>query len=128
MKKFCHISLSVLLSMMLLFIGSGVNFMRCAHTGTVTLMSPFGSDAMDGMSCDMNADCMTMEHIELSPTSMAQTITYDFQVLQPLIAALPNLVAEWLEPVVHEKADFFFPQVWKGPPRDYLNLLRVLLI
>jgi len=128
MKKFCHISLSLLLSMMLLFIGSGVNFMRCAHTGTVTLMSPFDSDGIDGMSCDMNADCMTMEHIELSPTNMAQTITYDFQILQPLIAILPSLVAEWLEPMAQKATDIFIPPVWKSPPRDYLNLLQILLI
>ena len=65
---------------------------------------------------------------ELSPTDMAQTVTYDFHVMQPLLAILPSLVAEWLVPVEHKAVCQFVPQVWKSPPRDYLNFIQVLLI
>jgi hypothetical protein len=128
MKKFSHICLSLLLSMTLLFIGSGITITRCAHTGTLKVMTVFNSNSMGNMSCDMNASCMTTEHFELSPTNMAQTVTYDFHVMQPLLAVLPSLVAEWLAPTEYKAVSQFVPQVWKSPPRDYLNFIRVLLI
>ena len=128
MKKFSHICLSLLLSMTLLFIGSGITITRCAHTGTLKVMTVFNSNSMGDMSCDMNSSCMTTEHFELSPTNMAQTVTYDFHVMQPLLAVLPSLVAEWLVPIEHKAVSQFIPQVWKSPPRDYLNFIRVLLI
>ena len=128
MKKFSHICLSLLLSMTILFIGSGITITRCAHTGTLKVMTVFNSNSMGDMSCDMNSSCMTTEHFELSPTNMAQTVTYDFHVMQPLLAVLPSLVAEWLVPAEHKAVSQFVPQVWKSPPRDYLNFIRVLLI
>ena len=128
MKKFSHICLSLLLSMTLLFIGSGITITRCAHTGTLKVMTLFNSNNVGDMSCDMNASCMTTEHFELSPTNMAQTVTYDFHVMQPLLAVLPSLVAEWLVPAEHKAVSQFVPQVWKSPPRDYLNFIQVLLI
>lgn len=128
MKKFSHICLSLLLSMTLLFIGSGITITRCAHTGTLKVMTVFNSNSMGNMSCDMNASCMTTEHFELSPTNMAQTVTYDFHVVQSLLAVLPSLVAEWLVPTEYKAVSQFVPQVWKSPTRDYLNFIRVLLI
>ena len=128
MKKFSHICLSLLLSMTLLFIGSGITITRCAHTGTLKVMTVFNSGAMDDMSCNMNSSCMTTEHFELSPTNVAQTDSYDFHVFQPLLAILPSLVAEWLVPMENKAEVLFTPEVWKSPPRDYLNLIRVLLI
>lgn len=128
MKKFSHICLSLLLSITLLFIGSGITITRCAHTGTLKVMTVFNSNSMGNMSCDMNASCMTTEHFELSPTNMAQTVTYDFHVMQPLLAVLPSLVAEWVVPTERKAVSQFVPQVWKSPPRDYLNFIRVLLI
>lgn len=128
MKKFCHISLSLLLSMTLLFIGSGVDFMRCAHTGTVKMMTALNSNDMGDMSCGMNSDCMSVEHVELSPTNAAQNVHYDFHVLQPLLAMLPSLVAAWSEPVENKAVVQFVDVVWKSPPRDYLNFIQVLLI
>ena len=128
MKKFCHIMLSLLLSITILFIGSGVTITRCAHTGTLKVMTVFNSGGMDDMSCNMNSSCMTTEHFELSPTNMAQTVTYDFHVFQPLLAVLPSLVAEWQVTTENKVEVQFAPEVWKSPPRDYLNFIQVLLI
>ena len=128
MRKFCHIMLSLLLSMTILFIGSGVTITRCAHTGTLKMMTVFTNGAMDGMSCGMNSDCMSIEHVELSPTNMAQTVTYDFHVFQSLLAVLPSLVAEWLVTTENKAEAQFAPEVWKSQPRDYLYLLQLLLI
>ena len=131
MKKILHILLSVLLSITILFIGSGVNFMRCAHTGTVRIMTAIGGDGMGGMDdmdCSMSSKCMSVTHIELSPTITAQSVTYDFHVLQPVLAVLPCLVAEWLQTETCKSLVQPVIVVWKSPPRAYLNLIRVLLI
>lgn len=128
MKKCCHIMLSVLLSMTILFIGSGVTITRCAHTGTLKVMTVFNSGAMGDMSCGMTAPCMTVEHVELSPTNMVPTVNYDFHVFQPLLAVLPSLVAEWLVMTENKAEVQFASAVWKSPPRDYLNFIQVLLI
>lgn len=128
MKKFTHILLSLLLSLTLLFIGSGVNVMTCAHTGAVKMLTVFSNGAMSNMSCSMNSPCMTVEHFELSPTNMAQTVSYDFHVIQPLLATLPSLVAAWMMPTENDVEGQYYPDVWKSPPRDYLNFIQVLLI
>lgn len=128
MKKFCHIMLSVLLSVTILFIGSGVTITRCAHTGNLKVMTVFNSGAMGNMRCSMSAPCMTVEHVELSPTNLAQTVTYDFHVFQPLLAVLPSLVTEWQVTTENKVEVQFAPEVWKSPPRDYLNFIQVLLI
>lgn len=128
MKKTCHIGLSLLLSLTLLFAGSGVTIIRCAHTGTVKVMTMLSSGAMGNMSCGMTSDCMTVEHVELSPTNMVQTCDYGFHVFQPLLAVLPSLVAAWLTPIENKAEVQFVAEVWKSPPRNYLNFLRVLLI
>ena len=73
-------------------------------------------------------DCLTVEHIQLSPTLTAQTTTYDFHVLQPLLAVLSSLVAERLVHTESMAVNQFIPQAWKSPPRDYLNLIQVFLI
>lgn len=136
MKKFSHIVLSALLSMTLLFIGSGVNFMRCAHTGTLTMMTVFNSGVMGSMNgggmgnmnCGMTSGCMSVERMELSPTNVAQTVDYDFHVFQPVLAVLSSLVAGWMAPIENKAEVLFTPEVWKSPPRDYLNFIQVLLI
>ena len=94
-------------------------------------MTMFSMDAMGGMgdmNCGMTSSCMSVEHVELSPTNVAQTDSYDFHVFQPLLAILPSLVAEWLVPMENKAEVLFIPEVWKSPPRDYLSLIRVLLI
>ena len=128
MKKSCHIGISLLLSILLLFIGSGVNILHCTHTGAVRIMSVLGSEEMHDEHCNARSCCMTMEHVELSPTDMAHAVTYDFHVVQPVLAILPCLISEWLQPTIH-KTDYRYARVaWKYPPRDYLNFIQILLI
>ncbi|MBO4841103.1 MAG: hypothetical protein J5524_08625 [Bacteroidaceae bacterium] len=128
MKKSCHIGISLLLSILLLFIGSGVNILHCTHTGAVRIMSVLGSEEMHDEHCNARSCCMTMEHVELSPTDMAHAVTYDFHVVQPVLTILPCLISEWLQPTIH-KTDYRYARVaWKYPPRDYLNFIQILLI
>ena len=131
MKKCLHIFISVLLSVNVLFIGSGINIMRCAHTGTVRVMTAIGDNVMNNMGdmeCTLTSSCMSMTHVELSPTVIVQQVTTDFHVLQPILAVLPCLVAEWQHPTVCRSFVQPIHVVWKSPPRDYLNFIRILLI
>jgi hypothetical protein len=131
MMRVLHILLSVLLSVTILFMGSGITITRCSHTGTVRVMTAVidsGMGDMDGMGCSMSSPCMSVTHMKLSPTDAAQTVTFDFQALQPVLAVLPCLVAEWLQPTPAKATVRPVFAVWKSPPRAYLNLIRILLI
>ena len=126
MKKCSHILLSVLLSMTILFIGGGVDIVQCSCTGMAKVV-PCGMEVED-KGCAPDEGCLTVEHVHLSPTLTAQTITYDFHVLQPLLAILPSLVAEWIQPATCKAMVQPIYVVRKIPPRDYLNFIQVLLI
>lgn len=126
MKKYCHILLSVLLSMTILFIGAGVDVVQCSCTGMAKVVL-CGMEVEDN-GCAPDEGCLTVEHVQLSPTLTAQTITYDFHVLQPLLAILPSLVAEWMQPTTFKAMIHPIRVVWKSPPRDYLNFIQVFLI
>ena len=126
MKKCGHILLSVLLSMMILFIGAGVDVVQCSCTGMAKVVL-CGMEVED-KGCTPDEGCLTVEHVHLSPTLTAQSIIYDFHVLQPLLAILPSLVAEWMQPTTCKAMVQPIRVMWKSPPRDYLNLIQVLLI
>ena len=126
MKKSSHILLSILLSMMILFIGGGVDVVQCSCTGMAKVV-PCGMEVED-KGCTPNEGCLTVEHVHLSPTLTAQTITYDFHALQPVMAILPCLVAEWMQPTTCKALVQHVYMAVKSPPRDYLNLIQVLMI
>ena len=126
MKKFSHIILSTLLSMAILAIGVGVDVVRCNCTGMTKVV--FSGTDVEDRDCTPNEGCLTVEHMQLSPTVMAQTVAYDFHVLQPVLSILPSLLAEWLQPVISKSMVQPIHVVWKSPPRAYLNLIQVLLI
>jgi len=83
---------------------------------------------VEDKGCTPDEGCLMVEHVQLSPTLTAKTLTYDFQVLQPLLAILPSLVAEWMQPTTCKALVQPINTVWKSPPREYLNLIQVLLI
>lgn len=126
MKKCSHILLSVLLSMTILFIGAGANIVQCSCTGMAKVVL-CGIEVED-KGCTPDEGCLMVEHIQLPPTLTAQTISYDFHALQPLLAILPSLVTEWMQPTTNKAMVQSIRVMWKSPPRDYLNLIQVLLI
>ena len=83
---------------------------------------------VEDKGCMPDEGCLTVEHVQLSPTDMAHAVTYDFHVVQPILAILPCLISEWLQPTT-DKTDYRYARVaWKYPPRDYLNFIQILLI
>jgi hypothetical protein len=131
MKKALHILVSLLLLMTILFIGNGINIIRCAHSGTVEVVTAIGNSLThhsEDNCCSIRSKCMTVTHLELSPTVTNQQVDTDFHIFQPLLTILPDFSTEWLLSVVWKPIVQSVYRLWKSPPRDYLNFICILLI
>ena len=126
MRKSINILLSILLSILIVWIGSGIMTMVCEHTGNVSL-----AQQMEKKNCK-NSDakhCMKMQIKTLSPTNTAQTVTHQFHPVQ--LSLLPQLTTscELLPLLVQIKApEKMLSLLWHSPPRQYLHILTMLLI
>ena len=126
MRKSINILLSVLLSILIVWIGSGIMTMVCEHTGNVSL-----AQQMEKKNCK-NSDakhCMKMQIKTLSPTNTAQTVTHQFHPVQ--LSLLPQLTTscDLLPLLVQTKApEKMLSLLWHSPPRQYLHILTILLI
>ena len=126
MRKSINILLSILLSILIVWIGSGIMTMVCEHTGNVSL-----AQQMEKMNCK-NSDakhCMKMQIKTLSPTNTAQTVTHQFHPVQ--LSLLPQLTTscDLLPLLVQTKApEKMLSLLWHSPPRQYLRILTMLLI
>jgi len=126
MRKSINILLSILLSILIVWIGSGIMTMVCEHTGNVSL-----AQQMEKKNCK-NSDakhCMKMQIKTLSPTNTAQTVTHQFHPVQ--LSLLPQLTTscDLLPLLVQTKApEKMLSLLWHSPPRQYLRILTMLLI
>ena len=126
MRKSINILFSILLSILIVWIGSGIMTMVCEHTGNVSL-----AQQMEKKNCK-NSDakhCMKMQIKTLSPTNTAQTVTYQFHPVQ--LSLLPQLTTscDLLPLLVPTKApEKMLSLLWHSPPRQYLHILTMLLI
>ena len=126
MRKSINILLSILLSILIVWIGSGIVTMVCEHTGNVSL-----AQQMEKKNCK-NSDakhCMKMQIKTLSPTNTAQTVTHQFHPVQ--LSLLPQLTTscDLLPLLVQAKApEKMLSLLWHSPPRQYLHILTMLLI
>lgn len=126
MRKSINILLSILLSILIVWIGSGIITMVCEHTGNVSL-----AQQMEKKNCK-NSDakhCMKMQIKTLSPTNTAQTVTHQFHPVQ--LSLLPQLTTscDLLPLLVQTKApEKMLSLLWHSPPRQYLHILTMLLI
>ena len=126
MRKSINILLSILLSILIVWIGSGIMTMVCEHTGNVSL-----AQQMEKKNCK-NSDakhCMKMQIKTLSPTNTAQTVTHQFHPVQ--LSLLPQLTTSCdLLPLLGQtKApEKMLSLLWHSPPRQYLHILTILLI
>ena len=126
MRKSINILLSILLSILIVWIGSGIMTMVCEHTGNVSL-----AQQMEKKNCK-NSDakhCMKIQIKTLSPTNTAQTVTHQFHPVQ--LSLLPQLTTscDLLPLLVQTKApEKMLSLLWHSPPRQYLRILTMLLI
>lgn len=127
MKKLLHIAFSIVLSMLFIFMASGVTFRHCACSGKTSMT--MGNASPDNGSSKSSNGCMTIATVSLSPTTQAQPMAFDFHVFQPLVAVINDWHLPSLVPQPLELASNVLPQRDASPPpRQYLRLIRVLTI
>ncbi len=127
MKKLLHILFSALLSMLFIFMASGVTFRHCACSGKTSMT--MGNASHDKETSHSSDGCMTIATVSLSPTTQAQPATFDFHVFQPLVAIINDWDSLYLIPQPTESNKRILPRkAYSPPPRQYLNLLTVLTI
>jgi len=126
MRKSAYITLSILLSTMILWIGSGIMTVVCEHTGSVSV-----AEMPSKMHCKDAAasNCMKMQVKTLSPTNAERA---DFhQPLPVQLSLLPQLITDCdLLPLpVCARASWRMSHPpLHGSSRQYLRLLTSLLI
>lgn len=126
MRKTTDILLSLLLSTMIVWIGSGIMTVVCAHTGNVSV-----AKMEDKGHCNDNdvKDCMKIEVKTLSPTDMAHNDFYHIQPIQ--LSLLPQFISNCQLlplPVLTKAPERMLSLLWHSPPRQYLQLLTTLII
>ena len=134
MRKSANIILSFILSLMIVWIGSGIMTVVCEHTGSVSVAHQSSkrhcNDANANHCNDADAShCMRLQIKTLSPTDMAPT---GFHHLQPvLLSLLPQLVTHYNLlplPVCARVSWRMSHPLVHGTKRQYLRLLTTLLI
>jgi len=126
MRKTTDILLSLLLSTMIVWIGSGIITVVCAHTGNVSV-----AKMEDKGHCNDNdvKNCMKIEVKSLSPTDMAHNDFYHIQPIQ--LSLLPQFVSDCQLlplPVLTKAPERILSLPRHSPPRQYLRLLTTLII
>ena len=125
--KFIRRMVLLQLSLIILFVGRGVDIVHCVHDGTVKMLTCLqGEAAHDDEEHLPPCGCLSVGHVEVSPAKVQPTV--DFQTVPPLLAMLPALVPV-LQPVLTEQRSLATVYVvHQHPPRSYLRLIRILLI
>ena len=126
MRKTTDILLSLLLSTMIVWIGSGIMTVVCAHTGNVSV-----AKMEDKGHCNDNdvKHCMKVEVKSLSPTNMVHNDFYHIQPIQ--LSLLPQFISNCQLlplPVLTKAPERILSLLWHSPPRQYLQLLTTLII
>ncbi len=155
MKRIGIIFYSILLSLLVIFVSSGVTLVQCNHTGNMSvaqLSTSFDYDADDdccGMEpeyhdgcCDMDVEnycshshyenldelpCMNYTLVKAQPTSFSNAFVPGFQ---PLCFIVPDFLGIPVVRFVRVVVKALLPECngRHGPPRSYLRLITILLI
>ena len=127
MKRQGNILISLILVLMMVYLGAGTVIMQCLHNNTISVgMTDDCCKAKKGSPTGQS--CMKMTTVKLSPTVTAKPAKADFT---PLLIILPFIFAGVLFSPLMALA---FKDVMLGasvphaPPRRYLAILHVLRI
>lgn len=128
MNQTDRIITSLLLSLLIIFMGAGVSVVQCAHSGGLHTAQLSLAETLEDMECDTAEDCMNVVQLKLSPTDVAPSHVYKFHAVQPVIATFASPVV--LRMLVHEPVSSIRKtnRAVKDRPRCYLNFIQVLLI
>lgn len=104
-------------------IGMGVNLIRCARSGTLTILTESNSPDID---CQALPDCMTVENIHFSPTTLAHTVDFDYHAFVPIVFETLEFISAQAETAEEPETESI--ERIKGPPRRYLSVIQSFLI
>lgn len=145
-KRIAAISVSLMLSVVIVALGAGVSFVRCCHMQTVVMAQLSGAGHHDveagsdeeccghhdrghGDSLEVSApDCMKVTVVRLAPTvagELQQAVVHTPCPAVMTVGAIPGLRSL---PVFITTTARIMTGVPHSPPRDYLRMIRVLLI
>ncbi|MGN1262811.1 MAG: hypothetical protein ACI4TW_02145 [Prevotella sp.] len=142
MKRFASILTVMLLSAVIILLGVGISFVHCCHTKATEMvqisdMRMHEKDNHD--NCEQHSKshdctdissspCMKITVVKLEPTLSAKHQTPQFTV--PCIPLSPfiNIPTIHPLPILAKSATRHTDDSPHSPPRDYLRLIRILLI
>ncbi len=127
MKRSVNVLLSLVLSLMLIYLGSGIVLQKCSCNGSMSVVTE--KPCCESRVADSpRRSCMTFTVMKLSPVSAAT----HFERQAPPAFALPDFFGtalarlHWQAPVkIVTRAP---GEAFHAPPRIYLALIRVLVI
>ena len=156
MKRFSIIFYSILLSLLVVLMSSGVTLVQCNHTGNMSvaqLSASFDYDADEEDCCGMEPEChddccgkdtenhcchshdenvdelpcMSYTLVKAQPTNFSNAF---MPGVQPLCFTVPDFLGAPVVRLMHVVVKALFPECngRHGPPRSYLRLITVLLI
>lgn len=129
MEKTSRIITSLLLSLIIVCVGSGISILHCKHTGCVQIAQAMSHDHSE--HCDdtfSKHDCMDVEVVKLSPTSIQKGSVFNFRPMPIMTAWIADLSLSLCRNDFLSTETRAFVYEWHSPPRQYLNLIQTLLI
>lgn len=130
MKRWLHSLFPLLLSALLVWMGTGVIVMQCMHSGRMMLVLPLAQQ-QEKKDCRGDADthCMKVQVMKLA--TMNQTSQQSLHIVPQVMMLLPMLlVSAIMMPrwCCHAWSQYLHADKWHSPPRCYLQQLSVLII
>lgn len=127
MKRLMHILLSISLSIMIIFMGSGLTIVHCNHTGKTSIVN-FSHSCKK--KCKPTSKCMNITTVKCSTMAHASVLTLEHPQPISVLPWLSQPAFEFINPTLVSSSDepvgYSYPK--HKPPRDYLNMICVLLI
>ena len=127
MKRILKVTVGLLLTFSLLFVGNGINFLHCSHSDTVRIMLTIDDQkADDDGCCSMKSNCMTVEHYSISNTDRTPQFSFDSNVMLESLSEFIYGISFFKR----SDKNFFITHLEnKGaPPRALLSKINVLII
>lgn len=151
MKNIGTTVISILLSMLVITLSTGISWVHCCHSGAVEWAQlspselPCAQDFSTGQSCCKDSQgcchaqdkaaagttvkqhgCMETHTLQLDPSQLQSQPHFDFSQIPVFI--IPTYAPSMAE--VHDRvaevSNNEIPAGYKSPPRGYLHLLRIL--
>lgn len=126
MKKLGNTALSLLLSLMITYLASGVAVIYCSHSDTTSIVNPVKADRCPD-ECPVKSPCMSVTVVKL--VTYTKSLVHDFSVI-PFTAFTSNTSVPYYQYLArnHDRHANDFHGWMHSPPREYLRLINILLI